>query len=106
MTTPVEDFFAALDAANNLERPMTKYFGDTTESMIRRMEAWEKVHALRAKLLKDCTTKAPENEVHKELGFLTKRHQGYVMGIFRKFNLVYNPRDAGRQTSEQEKENG
>lgn len=46
----IEEFFAALDAANSLERPFTKYYGGPTESMVHRMEAWEKVHELRKRL--------------------------------------------------------
>lgn len=39
---------------------------------------------------------APENDVYRALvaGGLTKRQQGYVIGLFRRHNLVYNPRNA------------
>jgi hypothetical protein len=45
-----------------------------------------------------------ENVIHKELKFLTKRQQGYVMGILRSHNLVYDPRDKDEYLARKAKE--
>lgn len=99
MVQLVDEYFEALDAAHYIDRRLAKYDGITAERVKERNEAWRKVNALRTKLMMDGTAKAPENEVHKAIsGFLSKRDQGRVMQVFRDFDLVYNPRDADRQT--------
>lgn len=46
----IEEFFAALDAANEADRPHTKQYVGTTDSYVKRVKKWEKVHELRKRL--------------------------------------------------------